>query len=126
MNKLPHFLRKFSAVLILISGVTHLAQLLVYKIAPNVLGASAFGAIYIAVGLYLLRPGLLGILLGSYLPLVGGILGGTRYLFVHNNPFSLFHIGIDLIVVPICLYLLIQEIRRLERMSAPPKNLPLS
>lgn len=110
-------IRKLSAALMLLSGVTHLSQLVVYGFALNVIGAATFGAIYLIVGIYLLKPGTLGLWLGSYLPLAGGIMGACRYLLVHNNPFSLFHIGIDLIVVPSCLYLLALEYRRLQQVA---------
>lgn len=107
--------RRLAAVLMLLSGGTHLSQLLVYGLAPNVIGAAIFGAIYVVVGWHLLRPGSLGLWLGSTLPAIGGICGAARYLFVHPNPFSLFHIGIDLIVVPICIYSLVLQCRRLKR-----------
>ncbi|WP_152442324.1 hypothetical protein [Pseudomonas putida] len=110
-------IRKLSAALMLLSGVTHLSQLVVYGFALNVIGAATFGAIYLVVGIYLLKSGTLGLWLGSYLPLAGGIMGACRYLLVHNNPFSLFHIGIDLIVVPSCLYLLALEYRRLQQVA---------
>ncbi|HDS0937093.1 TPA: hypothetical protein QDZ12_000289 [Pseudomonas putida] len=110
-------IRKLSEALMLLSGVTHLSQLVVYGFALNVIGAATFGAIYLVVGIYLLKPGTLGLWLGSYLPLAGGIMGACRYLLVHNNPFSLFHIGIDLIVVPSCLYLLALEYRRLQQVA---------
>lgn len=110
-------IRKLSAALMLLSGVTHLSQLVVYGFALDVIGAATFGAIYLVVGIYLLKPGTLGLWLGSYLPLAGGIMGACRYLLVHNNPFSLFHIGIDLIVVPSCLYLLALEYRRLQQVA---------
>ncbi|MFZ4825611.1 hypothetical protein ACL6MW_28385 [Pseudomonas putida] len=110
-------IRKLSAALMLLSGVTHFSQLVVYGFALNVIGAATFGAIYLIVGIYLLKPGTLGLWLGSYLPLAGGIMGACRYLLVHNNPFSLFHIGIDLIVVPSCLYLLALEYRRLQQVA---------
>ncbi|MBN7822454.1 hypothetical protein [Bowmanella yangjiangensis] len=108
-------LRRLAAVLMLLSGITHVSQLLVYGFAPNVLGAATFGGIYLLIGVLLLRQGLLGLWLGASLPAIGGILGAVRYLMVHANPFSLFHIGIDLIVVPICLGLLIFEYGRLRR-----------
>lgn len=111
-------MRTLSALLMLLSGVTHLSQLVVYGFALNVIGAATFGVIYLAVGVALLRPGMLGLWLGSYLPLAGGILGACRYM-LHNNPFSLFHIGLDLIVVPCCLYLLVLEYRRLQQLADP-------
>ncbi|MCY1423046.1 hypothetical protein D9M71_387510 [compost metagenome] len=111
--------RRLAGVLMLLSGGTHLSQLWVYGFVPNVVGAASFGAIYLVIGYLLLRGGNLGLWLGAYLPTVGGICGAARYLLVHENPFSLFHIGIDLIVVPICLYLLVREFRRLQQLVEP-------
>ncbi|MCY1537404.1 hypothetical protein D9M68_728970 [compost metagenome] len=111
--------RRLAGVLMLLSGGTHLSQLWVYGLALNVIGAASFGGIYVVVGLLLLRPGILGLWLGAYLPTVGGICGAARFMLVHSNPFSLFHIGIDLIVVPICLYSLAQEYRRLRQLAGP-------
>ncbi|MGE7957302.1 hypothetical protein ACQKQA_12040 [Pseudomonas sp. NPDC089530] len=111
--------RQLAGVLMLLSGGTHLSQLWVYGMALNVIGAASFGAIYVVVGWLLLRPGTLGLWLGAYLPTVGGICGAARFMLVHPNPFSLFHIGIDLIVVPICLYSLVLEYRRLKRLAEP-------
>ncbi|MFK0090038.1 hypothetical protein ACIQUS_22425 [Pseudomonas sp. NPDC090755] len=121
-NKAAQGLRTLSAVLMFVSAITHLSQVLVYGFALNVLGAASFGVIYLAVALYLLKPGTLGLWLGAYLPMVGGILGAARYLLVHNNPFSLFHIGIDLIVVPSCLYLLLREFQYLRRIAESSKG----
>lgn len=118
-------IRNLSAILMLLSGITHLSQLAVYGFALNVIGAATFGLIYLVVGIYLLKPGTLGLWLGSYLPLAGGILGACRYLLVHNNPFTLFHIGIDLIVVPSCLYLLVFEYRRLQLQAVKQKTEPV-
>ncbi|MGV2826886.1 hypothetical protein [Myxosarcina sp. GI1(2024)] len=33
-----------------------------------------------------------------------GVLGVDRFLFLHPNPFTVFHVSIDLVVVPICIY----------------------
>ncbi|MGF1490593.1 MAG: hypothetical protein ACFBSE_26170 [Prochloraceae cyanobacterium] len=41
---------------------------------------------------------------GAILPSIGGILGLYRFCFLQANPFTVFHIAIDLIVIPLCIY----------------------
>ncbi|BAU64427.1 hypothetical protein STA3757_17990 [Stanieria sp. NIES-3757] len=96
-------LRKLAGMLMLISGVTHLMQLLVYSLEAHVLGAAAFGIVYLIIGFLLLRSRRLALWLGAILPTIGGILGVYRFLFLHPNSFTIFHVAIDLIVVPICI-----------------------
>lgn len=96
-------LRKLAGMLMLISGVTHLMQLLVYSLEAHVVGAAAFGIVYFIIGFLLLRSSRLALWLGAILPTIGGILGVYRFLFLHPNSFTIFHVAIDLIVVPICI-----------------------
>ena len=70
------------------------------------MGAAAFGVAYFIIGLMLLRYGRLALWLGAILPTIGGILGLYRFFFLQANGFSIFHVAIDLIVVPICISLL--------------------
>ena len=99
-------LLKLAGILMLISSVTHMAQLLVYPLEHHVIAAAGFGIIYFFIGLFLLRRRRLAIWLGAILPTVGGLLGIYRFFFFHVNPFTIFHVAIDLIVVPICIYYL--------------------
>ena len=46
----------------------------------------------------------LALWLGAIMPSIGGVLGVYRFLFLHPNPFTIFHVLIDLVVVPICIY----------------------
>jgi hypothetical protein len=95
--------RRLAALLMLVSGATHIAQLGVYGPSRPVLGAAFFGLLYLGVGLALLARGRLGLWLGAILPAIGGLLGVHRFLAIQRNPFSLFHVALDAVVVPICL-----------------------
>jgi len=102
-------IRNLAAYLMLLSGVTHISQLFVYGFYDHVVGAAVFGAVYFLIGLALLGRTKIALWLGAVLPSIGGILGVYRFLLLHVNPFSVFHVLIDLIVVPICAYVLIKS-----------------
>ena len=90
----------------LISGVTHVSQLFVYGFGESVIGASVFGVIYFVIGILLLGRTRWALWAGAVLPTIGGILGIYRFFFLHTNPFTVFHVVVDLAVIPICVYLL--------------------
>ena len=100
---------KLAGMLMLVSGVTHVVQLQVYPLEHHVIGAAGFGIIYFLIGIFLLRRHRLSFWFGAILPTIGGILGVYRFVFLHANPFTVFHVIIDLIVVPICIYYLKQN-----------------
>ena len=102
-------LLKLAGILMLISSVTHVVQLQVYPLEHHVIGAAGFGVIYFFIGLFLLRRQRLAMWFGAILPTIGGILGVYRFFFLHVNPFTVFHVAIDLIVVPICISYLRQQ-----------------
>ena len=95
---------KLAGMLLIISSVTHVVQLQVYPLEHHVIGAAGFGIIYFFIGLFLLRRHRLAFWFGAILPSIGGVLGVYRFLFLHPNPFTVFHVAIDLVVVPICIY----------------------
>ncbi len=97
--------RTWIAVLLIISGVTHVIQLQVYGARFHVIGAVLFGVAYFAIGVRLLRPGRSPLWWGAILPSIGGGLGVIRFLELHANPFTVFHVLIDLIVMPTILWL---------------------
>jgi hypothetical protein len=99
------------AVLMLVSGVTHNVQLYFYGTERTVLAAAIYGSMYLVIGLLLLGKTRLALILGVILPAIGGIGGTYRFLFLHRNPFSAFHVLIDLVVVPGCCYLLYRGAR---------------
>lgn len=104
MNALP-LRQKWAAALLLLSGLTHIVQLAVYGTAGHVVGAAIFGGIYWVLGLFLLSRRRAALWLAAILPTIGGLLGILRFI-AHPNPFSVFHVGIDAVVVPICIGLL--------------------
>ena len=95
---------RLAGMLMIISSVTHVLQLLVYPLEHHVIGAAAFGIIYFFIGFFLLRRNRLAFWIGAILPSIGGVLGVYRFFFLHPNPFTIFHVAIDLVVVPICIY----------------------
>ena len=102
-------LLKLAGMLMSVSSVTHIIQLQVYPLEHHVIGAAAFGVIYFFIGLFLLRRKRLALWLGSIIPSIGGVLGLYRFFFLHPNPFTIFHVLIDIVVVPICIYNLKQN-----------------
>ncbi len=104
-------IRQLAGMLMIISSVTHVLQLKVYPLEHHVIGAAGFGILYLVIGLLLLRGNLLSLWLGAILPSIGGILGVYRFLFLHPNPFTIFHVVIDLVVVPICIYSLMKRFK---------------
>ena len=105
-------LLKLAGVLMLISSVTHVVQLQVYPLEHHVIGAAGFGVIYFFIGLFLLRRKRLAMWFGAILPTIGGVLGIYRFIFLHPNPFTVFHVAIDLVVVPVCIYHLRKKHRK--------------
>lgn len=97
-------LLRLAGMLLLVSSATHVVQLQVYPLEHHVIGAAGFGIIYFFIGLLLLRYKPIAIWLGAIVPSLGGVLGIYRFLFLHPNPFTIFHVIVDLIVVPICIY----------------------
>ena len=95
---------RLAGMLMIISSVTHVLQLLVYPLEHHVIGAAAFGIIYFFIGFFLLRRHHLAFWMGAIMPSIGGVLGVYRFFFLHPNPFTIFHVAIDLVVVPICIY----------------------
>ena len=101
--------RKLAGALLIISGITHVVQLAVYPAEGRVIAAASFGITYFLIGVFLIGRSRFALWWGSILPTIGGLLGVYRFLFLHSNPFSVFHVVIDVVVVPVCIYLLIQS-----------------
>ena len=105
MKSQKKYLSNLAGILLVISGITHVTQLFVYPPTGNVIGAALFGFIYFFIGIGIIKkqsPTFYWA--GAVLPSIGGSLGVYRFINLHVNPFSIFHVGIDIIVVPICIY----------------------
>lgn len=102
-------LRQMASILLLITGVTHAAQFLLQEAsATNTPVGAAFGLAYFVIGLLLLRGGRLPLWLGAIVPGIGVVLAGLLLLTSWDAVLA-FHVGINLIVFPSCIYLLAQE-----------------
>jgi hypothetical protein len=99
-------LRDAGAVLMIIYAFTHISQIWVYGLAGSVIWAALFGVSYLIIGILLLGRSRIGLWLGAILPAIGGLLGIRRFLMIHANPFSIFHVCIDVLVISICVYCL--------------------
>jgi hypothetical protein len=101
-----------AGILLITSGITHVSQIFVYGIEGHIIGAVTFGVIYFVLGILLIlyKENKIILLLGAILPTIGGILGiGRLFLFYvlasgEINFFIIFHVIVDIIVVPICIY----------------------
>lgn len=100
-----------AAILLVASGVTHVSQLAVYGSETVVVAAAVFGAAYFCIGLALLLKWEAAFWFGAILPSVGAVLGVYRFVWWDANPFSVFHVAVDGIVVPICAYVLVSARR---------------
>ncbi len=100
--------RMIAGILLLVSAVTHVLQLAVYGTAGHVIGAAAFGLIYLFIGVSLILDKKWALWLGATLPAIGGVLGILRFIFRQATPFIIFHLLVDLVVVPICIFLLVR------------------
>lgn len=105
-------LRYLAGILLICSAFTHVIQMFFVGTEAHTLGAVAFGVLYGIIGVILITydknkyvP-----LLCAILPAIGGVLGFIRFvgmLMVENivNYFIIFHLTVDIIVVPICILL---------------------
>ncbi len=102
-----HFLIKLVGRLFILTAFTHWIQLFIYPTEMHIIGAALFGVIYFLIGFNIFRGSTKILWAGTVLPTIGAVLGGYRFWFLHRNPFSIFHISIDIIVVPLCIYILV-------------------
>ena len=103
-------LRLVAGGLLILSACTHTIQVFVYGGVWHNVGAAVYGAMYLFLGIglirYLDKRGLVA--LCCILPLIGGVGGVIRFLFLHThvaNYFIILHVLIDIVVVPVSIYL---------------------
>lgn len=103
-------LRLLAGGLLIMSACTHTIQVFVYGGIWHNVGAALYGAMYLFLGIgliqYLDKRGLVA--LCCILPLIGGVGGVIRFLFLHThvaNYFIILHVLIDIVVVPVSIYL---------------------
>ena len=108
-------LRYIAGILLIISAITHNLQLFVHGFSSHQIGAALYGAIYGILGILLIKfkESKIILLICIVFPTIGGILGVSRFMLMLNeenviNYFIVFHVIVDIIVVPICIYLFLK------------------
>ena len=104
--------QKIAAGLMLLSGLTHPAQLLLFDLAPESMGPARAGAVFFLVGLGLLTRFRAALVVGILLPLLGGVGSVQRILEGSpTTPLTPFHAALDFVVAGLCVSLLISGFR---------------
>ena len=116
-------LKSVAGVLLIVSAITHVVQIFVVGFEWHDIGAAFYGSTYGILGILLIIVSSQDVstimkkvitLGGIIWPLIGGILGLNRLinieLKIHGeiNWFIIFHVIIDSIVIPICIYSLLK------------------
>lgn len=102
MNK-----QKIAAFLMLVSGLTHPSQLLIYGTDdPALVNSSLMGMTFLVVGALLLTGKRWSLWVGAIVPLVFGLGACFRILTQDVTPFSYIHMLVDFVVVALCVILL--------------------
>jgi hypothetical protein len=102
--------RKLASALMLFTGVAHVVYTLAAGEAAGGAGAALAGVIYFGIGIALRRPGAWPLWLGALLPALGGV-GGTQLILARFDAVLLLFVGIDVVVVACCVYLLVTRAR---------------
>ena len=104
-------LRLLAGGLLILSAFTHTLQVFVYGGVWHNIGAALYGAMYLFLGIGLIRfldkKGLVALCV--ILPLIGGIGGVIRFFIFHTetaNLFIILHVLIDIVVVPASIFIL--------------------
>ena len=107
--------RYIAGILLIISAFTHNIQLFVHGFSSHQIVAALYGAAYGVLGILIIKfkESKIILLIGIFFPTIGGILGAMRFMLMLTeenviNYFIIFHIIVDIIVVPICIYLFLQ------------------
>lgn len=95
--------RKLAAILMLLSGAAHLAQLFILGTDnPNNVNGSLMGSTFLVVGFLLLSPWRIGLWIGAIWPLLLGL--GASYRIMALDPTAMTYVftAVDFIVVALC------------------------
>jgi hypothetical protein len=101
--------RRLAGLLMVLSAFTHLSELFVFDWSRVMAFVVGFGLAFFAIGLFLLRPGRTVLWWGAIVPSVAVVLGTANSLQKGSfHPHTIWHLAIDLVVIPICVSLLWQ------------------
>ena len=105
-----HPLRKLAGALMLASTVTHLSEPFFFPWSLPLVVAQAYGVSFLFIGVFLLRGSNRALFWGAVLPLSAAFLGtANSLLHGYMHPITRWHLLVDLIVGPACIYLLRQN-----------------
>jgi hypothetical protein len=105
-----HPLRRLAGVLMLASATTHLSEPFIFPFSLPLMVATLYGLSFLTIGFFLFREGTRVLLWGAVLPLSAAVLG-TGYALSRGymHPMTRWHLFVDLVVGPVCIYLLRQQ-----------------
>ncbi|MHA1291440.1 MAG: hypothetical protein ACTSQJ_02095 [Promethearchaeota archaeon] len=105
-------LKYIVGILLIISSFTHIIQIFYIGGEGHTIGAALFGVVYGIIGFLIIsfKESKNITLLCAILPIIGGTLGLIRFIWMILfeeiiNYFIIFHLIVDIIVVPISFYL---------------------
>jgi hypothetical protein len=105
-----HPLRRVAGVLMLASTATHLSEPFFFPLSLPLVIATLYGLSFFAIGIFLFREGTRVLWWGAILPLSAAVLGTGNAIFQnYMHPITRWHLFVDLVVGPICIYLLRQH-----------------
>ncbi len=98
--------RRIAGALLVASSVTHLSEWAIFPWSLPLAVATAYGAAFLVIGVNLLRDGDRVLLWGAVLPLSAAFLGtGNAIVQGAMHPITRWHLFVDLVAGPICLWL---------------------
>lgn len=102
-----HPLRTLAGALMLASTATHLSEPFFFPPSLPLLVAQLYGVSFLFIGVFLLRGSEHVLWWGAVLPLSAALLGTANSIVQGSmHPITRWHLLVDLIVGPSCLYLL--------------------
>lgn len=100
-------LRRLAGALMLASTVTHLSEPFVFPFSLPLVVATLYGLSFLCIGIFLFRDGTRVLWWGAVLPLSAAFLGTANAILEgYMHPLTRWHLFVDLVVGPICIYLL--------------------
>jgi uncharacterized membrane protein HdeD (DUF308 family) len=105
-------IRLFAGILMVITGVLHIAGYFKAPDDPGVIGMLAFGIIYGIIGLLLFTKKLYPLYLGIILPIIGMTTAIIKLGFPSLISMMALLFLIDVIVIGCCAYLLLKSLKR--------------
>lgn len=92
-----------SAVLMILSGISHNTPMLQGNRSSRDIGSSVFGICYLVIGAGLFVEAKAAFIAGAVIPLIGLVLGSIVYIQGDRKKTTLVHLAIDVVVVAVCI-----------------------